>query len=77
MRLLEKKGQKLDLVFLDPPYKEHYINKILTYLVQKQLLQKGSLIICEVAKDEVLTSEHLTLFKERSYGDKKVLIYQY
>ena len=68
---------KFDLVFLDPPYKEHIINEILNYLLENDLLNNNSLIICEFTNQENFFSDKLVLYKEKRYGEKNVFIYKY
>ena len=68
---------KFDLVFLDPPYKDNIINGILDILVKKELLNNKALVICELTSDEEYLSKRLVLIKNKKYGDKKVLIYQF
>lgn len=67
---------KFDLVFLDPPYKKQIINDILDYLVNNNLLNNGSLVISELTIREEYLSDKLKLYKEKTYGDKIVLIYK-
>ena len=66
-----------DLVFLDPPYKEHIISEIILFLLNNNLLNKNSLIICEVNNKEIFINDKVKLFKERNYGDKSIIIYKY
>ena len=68
---------KFDLVFLDQPYKENIINEILNILLEKDLLNNKALVICELTNKEMFINDKLTLFKEKKYGDKIVLIYKY
>ena len=68
---------KFDLVFLDPPYKKHIINDILDYLINNDLLNNNSLIICELTERENYLNDKVKLYKEKTYGDKIVLIYKY
>ncbi len=68
---------KFDIVFLDPPYKDNVINKILDILVKKDLLNNNALVICELVKYEEYLNNQLILFKEKKYGDKMVLIYKF
>ncbi len=73
----KKKNIHFDLVFLDPPYKERIINEIIDFLVMNNLMNKNGLIICELTNKEICLNKELTLFKERKYGEKYVLIYKY
>ncbi len=68
---------KFDLVFLDPPYKNHIINEILSFLLDNKLLNNEALVICELTNVEEFISSELVLFKEKTYGEKIVLIYKY
>ncbi len=76
LNYLGNKNIKLDLVFLDPPYKDDVIVKILDILITKNLLNNKALVICEQVNDGLYQSDILVLYKERKYGDKKVFIYQ-
>ena len=69
-------GIKFDLVFLDPPYKFNYINNILNYLIKNDMLNDGGLVICEFENDIVKDIEELTIYKEKKYGSKKVIIFK-
>ena len=73
----KKNNIKFDLVFLDPPYKNNIINEIIKYLLDNNLLNNNSLIICEFTKKEEFIHNQVTLFKEKRYGEKYVFIYKY
>ncbi len=72
----KKNSIKFDLIFLDPPYQKYIINEILDKINKNELLNKKALIICETTDNKYFVSEELCLFKERQYGDKKIVIYQ-
>ena len=76
LKYLYNKKIKFDIVFLDPPYKDLIINKILNNLIEKDLLNKNSIIICEMDKVEYFDNKKLKLIKEKKYGNKYVLIYK-
>lgn len=65
-----------DIIFLDPPYKEHIINEILVFIEKNKLLNNNGLVICELTNREEYFSDQLLLIKEKRYGDKYVLIYK-
>lgn len=68
---------KFDLIFLDPPYKKQIINNILDYLINNDLLNSNSLVICEFTEKEEFINDKLKIYKEKKYGDKIVFIYKY
>lgn len=70
-------GVKFDLVFLDPPYKDKIINEILDNLIKNDLLNNNSLVVCELSNKEIFINDNMSLFKEKKYNDKYVLIYKY
>ena len=76
LNYFKNKKIKFDLIFLDPPYKEHIITDILLFLEQNDLLNNNGLVICEMTNSDEYLSDNLVLFKDRKYGDKKVLIYK-
>lgn len=49
VELLAGQGVKADIIFLDPPYNKGYEEKIITKISEKDLLNKGGLVICESA----------------------------
>lgn len=72
---LAKKNVKLDLIFLDPPYKTNYIEESIKLIEKYQLLNEDGLIICENdSLDRIIYSNKFTSVKERKYGDKWVVI---
>ena len=73
----KKNNIKFDLVFLDPPYKDNIINEILCFLLENELLNRNSLVICELSNKELFINDRLLLFKEKKYGDKYILIYKH
>ena len=73
----KKNKYRFDLVFLDPPYKKHIINDILNFLIQNDLLNNNALVVCELTEKEDYLDDKLTLFKEKKYGEKIVLIYKF
>lgn len=68
---------QFDLVFLDPPYKDNIISDILYLLNHQKLLKDNSLIICELNQKIDLNLSNFSLYKERWYGNKLVLIFKY
>lgn len=72
----KNKKKVFDLIFLDPPYKFEYIDDIVKYIIDNNLLNKKGLIICEFEHDINKDYKELELFKEKKYGYKKVIIFK-
>ena len=78
LKYIKDNNIMLDLVFLDPPYKEHIIDSILLYLTNNNILNNNALVITEFMNDNLKDKYNkLELIKSRTYGEKKVNIYKY
>ena len=68
---------KFDLIFVDPPYDYNVYEKILEKVSTLNLLNDNGLIILEHSNLKLKDSyNHLTLYKEKKYGNKSVNIYK-
>lgn len=65
---------KLDVIFLDPPYKDKLINNAIEYIEKEELLNNDGLIVCETDCEEIIC--RYNLIKSRKYGSKMVSIYK-
>lgn len=65
---------KFDIVLLDPPYQKLYINKIITSIIDNELLNRNGIIVTEYEQERI-DNEHIKLLKEKKYGAKTVGIY--
>ncbi len=77
IRWLSKRGDRFDIVFMDPPYREDWIVPCLNSLRENPLLTKGGLVITERDKREVISSVQ-SLWNtetERRYGDTVIAIF--
>lgn len=74
--LSELKNTKFDIVFLDPPYKDDYINSSIKYLLDNDMLNSKALIICEYDRDIKKEYNLLDEVKTKKYGDKFVTIFK-
>lgn len=70
------KNKKFDLVFLDPPYKFDYIDGIIEFLIDNNMLNDNALIICEYENNINKEYNDLSIFKDKKYGSKKVVIFK-
>ncbi len=69
------KDKKMDLIFLDPPYKTDYIEQSIKLIDEYDMLNEDGLIICENdSLDKIVYPENYEVVKDRKYGDKWVVI---
>ena len=70
--LKRNKGEKFDLVFIDPPYALKLVEASLKTLVDNGNLKPTSLVVCESAEQDVFTDSNLKdsfeVFKSGKYG---------
>ena len=76
---LEKIDQKADEIFVDPPYHEKLVPKVLERIVETDRLQPWGIVVAEHLVDDILPQEvcGLELIKERKYGTILVAVYGY
>ena len=66
--------QKIDLIFLDPPYKEKKLNNLLNDILSLKLLKKdGIIIIHRHKKEEENYPEKFNILKIKIYGISKII----
>lgn len=51
LRRLDQIGKAFDIVFMDPPYRKNWEEKIVPFLLQSSLVQENTLIIVETSLD--------------------------
>ena len=73
-KFLKTTDEKFDVIFLDPPYKENQMDKSLRIIEERSLLNEGGIVICEYEIGEPKTN--LKLIKEKSYGPKKIKVFE-
>ena len=75
IKYLNKKNIKVDLIFLDPPYKTDFIEKSIKLIENLDILSKNGLIICESdTLNRIVFPENYKIIKDKKYGDKWVVI---
>ena len=70
--LLFKKGQRFDLIFVDPPYNKGWVQKILAKLVNNPLLAENGWLVAEhSAHDDIAGAvpEGYEIFRSQGYGE--------
>lgn len=74
-----KSPQKIDFVFMDPPYGKDLVRQTLQVLQEAQLLQNEALILCETEKAASFSAlfDGYFIEDERLYGDSKLVALRY
>ena len=63
-----------DIIFLDPPYKDNNIEKILIKIKNSKILKKkGVIILHRHKKDSEVFSEEFKIVEEKKYGISKII----
>lgn len=73
-KYLKETTYKFDIIFLDPPYRAGLMNKALRIIEERQLLNKGGIVVLEFENIKIETN--LELIREKSYGPKTIRIYR-
>lgn len=70
--------QKIDLVFLDPPYRKGLIPPLLEALCERKILAASSIVVVESSKNEMLPEpvKDLRKVRTRVYGQTKIDIFR-
>lgn len=76
IEILSRKGEKFDIIFLDPPYQDELCSKTIKAIARHNILAEEGLIICEHHALEDMPEELVGFQKvdERRY-QKKVMTY--
>jgi len=71
LRLLARRGENFDLIFLDPPYDQRLIEETLRLVAQGGLLRHSGTVIAEHSIREAIATRYdgLELRDQRRYGD--------
>lgn len=73
--LNELTGKKIDIIFLDPPYKTNYIEESIKLIDSNDLLSDNGIIVCESSDlNKIIYTDNFQILKEKKYGDKWVVI---
>jgi 16S rRNA (guanine(966)-N(2))-methyltransferase RsmD len=71
VQLLDRKGDRFDMVYVDPPFSEGLYEEILLALAGSRILDESSLVVVEHFRRNVLEENYgkLNQVKERRMGD--------
>jgi len=74
IRLLHRKGEVFDFIFMDPPYRRGLVQKTLELLAAQPLHHEDSILVIEHDRREPLSEsmEEWVLLRKRLFGDTVV-----
>lgn len=77
LQYIQSKKIKLDIVFLDPPYKTNLVYESLKYIIELDILNEDAILIVETdepdrIKDKIKVLD-INIFDERKYGRVSLL----
>lgn len=77
LRYLSTTREKFDIIFLDPPYAEKFLENALRKISEIDILSEGGIIVCERSREKVLpaTVGDLICSKDYNYGKTAVNLY--
>ena len=70
--------EKFDIIFLDPPYAEVFLENSLKKISEIDILQSGGIIVCErpLGKDLAIEIPGFTRSKDYKYGNTLLALYR-
>ena len=75
---LKKLNKEFDLIFLDPPYKEDQLEKLVCSILNNNILKsKGLIIIHRHKKQKDNFPKNFRVIDERKYGISKIIFGTY
>jgi 16S rRNA (guanine966-N2)-methyltransferase len=71
LRLLARRGETFDMIFLDPPYQRNWVKACLEAIARGNLLRSSGTLVVEHSARERIEAEYgsLILKDQRKYGD--------
>ena len=78
MEYLGRAKGKFDIIFLDPPYREKFLENALKRISEIDILKSGGIILCERPADKALPDgfSGFTRGKEYRYGRTGITVYR-
>ena len=68
-------GERFNIIFIDPPYKEKKINLLIEKIIDKKILKSNGIIILHRhKKDEIEITKKMKILDTRIYGLSKIII---
>lgn len=66
--------QKFDIIFLDPPYAEKYLENCLCFISEIDILSDSGIIVCERPTEKQLDCDFDGLMRSKDYRYGKILV---
>ena len=78
LRFLKQNKQKFDIILLDPPYAEVFLENSLNLITEIDILQSGGIIALErpLGKELTLAFDGYTRSKDYKYGNTLITLYR-
>lgn len=74
---LHKSKKQFDIIFLDPPYLKNILADTIKNILNKNILKKDGIIICEQhVNDANISIEGLYIYKEKKYKITKMVFFK-
>lgn len=67
VKMLEERGKKYDIIFMDPPYHNGFEEKIGHLIEESSLMAEDGILVIESASDTEVTLEKLECYKQKTY----------
>ena len=74
IKLFIKEKRKIDILFLDPPYKLGRYEEIISTFIENDLLSKHAIIVIESDRYVAIKEEYYSSRRDYKYGEIKVAI---
>ncbi|NLM11884.1 MAG: 16S rRNA (guanine(966)-N(2))-methyltransferase RsmD [Clostridiaceae bacterium] len=74
LKEIGKKGVKFDIVFMDPPYSNNFIQETLQLLVENDIINDKGIVVAEHHKNDIVMDSlgNLKKIRTKRYGDTQV-----
>ena len=78
IKSLASSGEKFDIIFVDPPYLNHMVDRAVKLIAEFDLLNADGVIVTKYDKEEPIfrPEEKYELVDERKYGNTIIAFYQ-
>lgn len=72
VKLLSKRDETFDVIYLDPPYNSELYEKALMIIKTENKLNENGIVILERKEDKIVDFDGFSLVKTKQYADKVI-----